>query len=143
MNKSYLILSLESFYLLFGPMCPKWRRDSIEDQQCQVACIFPNNGELNPTTNPTVTANEKMGFWEGGRRLFLAPNLLDPVTRSIEYFLSCLARRLGHMFLQGKNHALPHLFSLSLGQCLTQSSHYQNPEKKIFLWISDDCRGNI
>lgn len=38
---------------------------------------------------------------------FFTPNLLDSLTGSMEYFKSCLARRLDYKFLEGRDHALP------------------------------------
>lgn len=140
MNKRKLLNS--SLGLFLTPLLTdvaEWRRDSIELQQCKVACIFLNSGLLNPITTTTTTANEEMGVLEDVR-LFFAPNLLVAVTCGMEHFKCCLTRRLYYKFLEGKNRDLPHLFTESSGQCPIS---VEVQKEKIYLWISDDCRGNI
>lgn len=114
MNKRKLLNS--SLRLFLTPLLTnvaEWRRDSVELQQCNVACIFLNSGVLNPITTTTTTVNEEMGVLEDVI-LFFAPNLLVPVTHGMEQFKCCLTRRLDYKFLDWQNHAVPHLVTESL-----------------------------
>lgn len=94
---------------------------------------------FNPITTTTTTGNEEMGVLEDVR-LFFAPNLLAPITCGMEHFKCYLTRRLGYEFPEGKNHALPGLCTDNLRQCPVS---VEVQKEKMYLLISDDCRGNI
>ena len=85
-----------------------------------------------------------MGVLEDVRRLLFAPNLLDPVTDSLEYINGCLAKSLILSFLRARA-----MFSLTF--VYREPSTVPHTEyrisvaiqkERVFLWISDDCRGS-
>lgn len=80
MNKRKLLnSSLDSFWLLFGPLWPEWRRDSTEKQQGQAACIFLYGGSWK-----NLALQMEDDVLEDVRSLFFAPNSLDPITSGME-----------------------------------------------------------
>jgi len=90
------------------------------------------------------TAHGEIGVLEDVR-LFFASNLLDPVTNSVEYIKSCLAKRLILSFLRART-----TFSLTFAYTEPRTvPHTEYPisveiqKEKVLLWISDDCRGRV